>query len=664
MSETVGRRQRRARAESRSGCLRQLIVGELRSYSPAYESMAMLDTVATALIAGATNSGRAYTGAKVLSLTALDHASYPAESGLCTMLCVVLWCGPPVVSWVATDLDLDAARAPGAHKIAEGALPESLALEFHRAGLLRAPSLCFEPSRPMLPPTRFVLAAIRPALQACVDVAWDGSVSRRCPRTPGACVACDRVWRTALHLVEPPTSLSSSATRTATASARPIVRALASVIAQAPTPSCLPRTSFAATSLASPTQALCKSPVVPPAPDAQQQRQGPPLSDQRAKRQRRDPAECVLVATEHPLPTRPTQATAPASVAVVAAAPVVHPRCACATCGAASRFCVGKIVRVECTAGCRTPFHRTCWRAMAVVPDETRACETPDCWGLWARVTSARRASDGSESAPYIEWSRPQRRPAASVAAATTKDGAKSTTTRRRMGRAGASAMGPPAPTPPAKGEDQTRTPYKQKAADTDHNDNNTPDGDQEDGNENTYVGRVRRRRPRQQLRGPPHKRIDPLKVVARPATATADTDRSDERAVAEQHATRLKRQQTDALVRNAIAATTTTKPLDGSGRKRSRRSRTAKKEAVQTTAPASDDAVSQGDTSSRGPRDVYGVWAAFFEWDHVPLSLLPEAPATPPSVGRMWTLPPLLRDDVPRASAVWACLCTSVPLA
>ncbi|AVK75567.1 hypothetical protein pqer_cds_1145 [Pandoravirus quercus] len=662
MSETVGRRQRRARAESRGGCLRQLIVGELRSYSPAYESMAMLDTVATALIAGATNSGRAYTGAKVLSLTALDHASYPAESGLCTMLCVVLWCGPPVVSWVATDLDLDAARAPGAHKIAEGALPESLALEFHRAGLLRAPSVCFEPSRPMLPPTRFVLAAIRPALQACVNVAPDGSVSRRCPRTPGACVACDRVWRTALHLVEPPTSPSSSATRAATVSARPIVRALASVIAQATTSS--PRqASFAPAHQASSTQ----TPALP-AHDAQQrqrrqQQQGPPLADQRAKRQRREHKECVPIATEHPLPTRPTQATTPASVGVVAAAPVVHPRCACAACSAASRFCVGKIVRVECTAGCRTPFHRTCWRAMAVVPDETRACATPDCWGLWARVTSARRASDGSESTPYIEWSRPQRRPTASVATATTKDGAKSTTTRRRMGRAGASAMGPPAPMPPAKGEDQTRMPCKQKTADTDHNDN-TLDGDQEDGNEGAYVGRVRRRRPRQQLRGPPHKRIDPLKVVARPAIATADTDRSDERAVAEQHATRLKRQQTDALVRNAIAATTTTKPLDGSGRKRSRRSRTAKKEAVQTTTPASDDAVPSSDAPSRGPQDVYGVWAAFFEWDHVPLSLLPEAPAAPPSVGRMWTLPPLLREDVPRASAVWACLCTSVPLA
>ncbi|AGO83299.1 hypothetical protein pdul_cds_1027 [Pandoravirus dulcis] len=689
MSETAGHRQQRPRSEGRGRCLRRLIVGELRSYSTAYESMAMLDTVATALIAGVTNSGRAYAGAKVLSLTALDHASYPPGSGLCTMLCVVRWCGPAEVAWVATDIDLDAARAPGAHKIAEGALPESLALEFHRAGLLRVPSLCFETCRPMLPPTRFVIAAVRPALDACVAVAADGSVARRC--APGACGNCDRVWRTALRLVEPP---SSSIARTANVSAvRPVLRALASTISQAlPTaPSLSPQTlpTAMASPLAVPTQAVRPAPTVPSAavPRRQRQRrqQGRLSEEQHAQVKQSHPGERGPAPAECKAPTTPTaQAAVPpsAAVGVVAAAPVAHPRCACTTCSAASRFCVGKVVRVECTAGCRTAFHRACWRAMAVVPDESRACATPDCWGLWARVTSARRAGDGSEGMPYVEWSRPQRRP---VAAVSTRDAKTTTAARRRVGRPIVPATGPPTSSSvsSARSDARTRVPQEQKAPVDDRNPNdnhgdhtnnnsnsNSKNNDgsggckgqqqQQEEDEGVYVGRVRRRRPRQQLRGPPHKRIDPLKAVARPPTV--DADRSDERAVAEQYATRLKRQQADALVRNAVAAAAAaTKSLEGSGRRR-RRTRTPKGDDAGTATETPDAGIPQSDALSVGPRDVYGVWAAFFEWDHVPLSLLPEAPATPPPSGQMWTLPPLLRENAPYGPAAWACLCVPAP--
>nr|UMO78206.1 hypothetical protein [Pandoravirus belohorizontensis] len=680
MSDPEGRRQarQRAQAKGRGGCLRRLIVGELRSYSTAYESMAMLDTVATALIAGIINSGRAYAGAKVVSLTALDHASYPPGSGLCTMVCVVRWCGPAEVAWVATDLDLDAARAPGAHKIAEGALPESLALEFHRAGLLRVPSLCFETCRPMLPPARFVIAAVRPALDACVAIGADGSVARRC--APGACSNCDRVWRTALRLVEPP---PPPIARTASMpAARPVLRALASAIYQtlptgsslSPQPLPMAMVSYSSSSSAVPT------PIVPPTavPRRQRQRrqQGHLSEEQRAAvgqchRDERGPppAECRTSATS----AAQAAVAPPATVGVVAAAPVAHPRCACATCSAASRFCVGKVVRVECTAGCRTSFHRACWRAMGVAPDESRACATPDCWGLWARVTSARRAGDGSETAPYVEWSRPQRRP---VAAASSRDAKVTTAVRRRAGRPIVPAARPPASSvSSAKSDVRTRAPREPRAAvdgrdpgddHGDHTNNNSKPNDGNDGcksqqqheeDEGVYVGRVRRRRPRQQLRGPPHKRIDPLKAVARPPTV--DADRSDERAVAEQHATRLKRQQADALVCNAVAAAATaTKPVEGSGRGRRRRSRVTKCDEARTA----DAVVPQSDVPSVGPRDVYGVWAAFFEWDHVPLSLLPEAPATPPPSGQMWTLPPLLRENVPCGPAAWACLCVPAP--
>lgn len=687
MSDPEGRRQprQRAQAKGRGGCLRRLIVGELRSYSTAYESMAMLDTVATALIAGVTNSGRAYAGAKVISLTALDHASYPPGSGLCTMVCVVRWCGPAEVAWVATDLDLDAARAPGAHKIAEGALPESLALEFHRAGLLRVPSLCFETCRPMLPPTRFVIAAVRPALDACVAVAADGSVARRC--APGACDNCDRVWRTALRLVEPPPPPSIARTASMPA-ARPVLRALASAIYQTlPTaPSLSPQTLPMATVSSSSSPAV-PTPIVPPAavPRRQRQRrqqghlseeQHAPVKPSHSDERGPAPTECKASMT----PTAQAAVPPSASAGVVAAAPVAHPRCACATCSTVSRFCVGKVVRVECTAGCRTAFHRVCWRAMGVAPDESRACATPDCWGLWARVTSARRAGDGSETAPYVEWSRPQRRP---VAAASSRDAKTTTAARRRAGRPIVPAPRPPASSSvqSARSDTRARVQREPKAAVDDHdpsddrgdhtnNINNTKTNDGNDGcksqqqqqqqqeeDEGVYVGRVRRRRPRQQLRGPPHKRIDPLKAVARPPAA--DADRSDERAVAEQHATRLKRQQADALVRNAAAAAAAaTKSLEGSGRGRRRRPRATKGDDAGTP----DAVVPQSDPSSVGPRDVYGVWAAFFEWDHVPLSLLPEAPLAPPPSGQMWTLPPLLRGDAHYGSTAWACLCVPAP--
>ncbi|AGO85781.1 hypothetical protein psal_cds_1376 [Pandoravirus salinus] len=668
--------RQQSQPRTRAGCLRRLIVGELRSYSPAYASTAMMDTVATALIAGVTNSGRVYPGARVLSLTALDHASYPAGSGLCTMLCVVRWCGPSEIAWVATDLDLDAARAPSAHKIAEGALPESLAMEFYRVGLLRMPAMCHESSRPMAPPMRFDVVAVRPALAACVVVASDGSVSRRCPSTPGACSDCDRVWRTALRLVEPPPPLTAARASAASSPLmRPLARAIASVIAQTTTTTAQSVCTCTGPPTPPPGTLESQTPALP-GRDARrrqrrQQQQEVPVSDLRAARgQRCESDGSVGVDIKEPAPsTNVAQATVKVPV-VVAAAPVVHPRCACTTCGATSRSCTGKIVRVECTAGCRTPFHRACWRAMATAPDETRACATPDCWGLWARVTSVRRARDGSEDTPYIEWSRPRRqRPAVDASqtvAAPAKGGAPSTAgRRRRAGRAPSPTLASCVPTAPTRDEDKTLRPGVPKGLNLQNNINGSDQvkDDQEKGDEDAYMGRVRRRRPRQQLRGPPHKRIDVVKAVAKPVLPSSDTQRADERAAAQQRATRIERQQTDALVCHAAAAAA--RPIDGTGRNRHRRSReSTKRQAVPAPQSTHGVVVPQEDDVPKGPRDVYGVWAAFFEWDQVPLSLLPEAPATPPPVGQMWAPPPLLRDNVPHGSAVWTCLCTPVPLA
>ncbi|WBR15010.1 hypothetical protein pkur_cds_836 [Pandoravirus kuranda] len=685
------------RSERRRGsCMQRLLVGELRSYSAAFEGMAMLDTVATALIGGVINSGRAYPGAKVLSLTALDHDAYPAGSGLCTMVCVVRWCGPPGVAWVATDLDINPTRFPESDVIAEGALPDGLVVEFHRAGLLNTPRMSSEASRPLPPPPRFVIAALRPRLCATVEVAPDGSISRRpTPQADDACPDHDRVWRTPEHLVRPLTTvtrqniaavgrcLSGTLARDAVPASvtRAVAKAIVSTLASIKTPAST-ATSPADVATVRVSHTACKI--------ASRERRRRDTQQQQLLQQRqeaRPTAQKTQIArssvTSSPALTHraclpsPKGSPAPSSgdadgnairtqtLAVVATSPsiVTHAKCAAADCAAASKAATGKIVRVECTAGCRVTFHRPCWRAMAIGATDTRPCMTPDCWGLWARVTSStRRAVDGAETPPYVEWSRTPRRSPASVGVAGSLSGDQSTAAHKPCPPKATSpspalpCAAPAGPIRSAKADDKTTGGA----------------GDVSDG----YVGRIRRRRLRQRQNGPPHKRLDSVKTLARAADEAPSIvvagGATVESAMAEQEMTRARRRLAivpvvrggaalgQMVLKTKKARATTTRPAKGQC---ARGNHTPSPEP--TTSIRATEAIGTEETRKpeTAPTDLNGAWAAFFEWDSVPPSLVPEAPAARPSTEGLWTPPPLLvmaggGTALCCPAAVWSCFC------
>nr|UMO80387.1 hypothetical protein [Pandoravirus aubagnensis] len=700
--QTRPERQRR-----RGGCMQRLLVGELRSYSTAFEGMAMLDTVATALIAGVINSGRAYPGAKVLSLTALDHDAYPPGSGLCTMVCVVRWCGPPGVAWVATDLDLAPSRFPESDVIAQGALPDGLVVEFHRAGLLHTPRMSSEASRPLPPPPRFVVAALRPHLCATVQVAPDGSVLRRCAQPSNACGKCDRIWRTSIRLIAPPTSTERCDLGTLTRDAVPayVTRAIAKAIVS----------TLASTKSLSPAVAPADAPsarihrshqdaigpqkhrpqqsrLQPPPQQQRHQQDAPPKEtqplcatraptrlasallhddDRSPKGPRVDPrdddgggdsssstnARTILPTAGLVIATRPAFATSPSII--------VHARCAAAGCGAASRAGTGKIVRVECTAGCRVTFHRSCWRTMAIEPSDARPCMTPDCWGLWTRVTSTRRNADGSETPAYVEWARaPRRSPnpnrvQAHARKRHTLATIESATTAARR--------------------------HESAASESQSNRNGTPTTTATE-SDDTYVGRIRRRRLRQNQSGPPHKRMESIKALGRPLVSEATEAGAAtpvvvaggarvKSALVEQEMTRAKRRLTTmptmrgsaALGGATLLAKKARTPRSTKGPRADKNSDTAcsgraldSEDMAATPPPSTFDRV---DKHEPAPVDLNGAWAAFFEWDHVPPSLVPEMPAARPSTDGLWTPPPLLvmtGGDTALCcpAAVWSCFC------
>lgn len=687
--------------------MQRLLVGELRSYSTAFEGMAMLDTVATALIAGVINSSRAYPGAKVLSLTALDHDAYPPGSGLCTMVCVVRWCGPPGVAWVATDLDLAPSRFPETDVIAEGALPDGLVVEFHRAGLLHTPRLSSEASRPLPPPPRFVVAALRPHLCATIDVASDGSISRHCMEPSNACGKCDRIWRTSVPLITPPTQMERCDLRTLTRDAVPayVTRAIAKAIVSTLTSN---KSMASAVASADALSARIRRPrqgTVGPKkhqpeqsqssqrqPQQQQQRDAPPKEtrsvcaarasahvppppllrddDQPPKGERANIGDvnsgCDNTNARAVLPIPPADAVA-RSAAATSPSIVVHARCTAAGCAAVSRAGIGKIVRIECTAGCRVTFHRSCWRAMAIEPSDARPCMTPDCWGLWARVTSTRRGADGAEAPAYVEWARAAEHSPSPVKAHTRKRHTptvtESSSSTKQHGSA-ASKAPMVAPFEPRSNRNGTTTTTTER--------------------DDTYVGRIRRRRLRQNQSGPPHKRMESIKALGRPLVGeAAETTKATpvvvaggaraKSALAEQEMTRAKRRMaTMPAARGSVV-------LDGATllTKKARTSRPNKgpragEDAVATRSkralPSEDTAVSSPpldkvDRHEPVPVDLNGAWAAFFEWERVPPSLVPETPAARPSTSGLWTPPPLLLMAGGGAAlccpaAVWSCFC------
>nr|UDO46943.1 hypothetical protein [Pandoravirus massiliensis] len=674
----------------RGSCMQRLLVGELRSYSTAFEGMAMLDTVVTALIAGVINSGRVYPGARVLSLTALDQDSYPPGSGLCTMVCVVRWCGPPGVTWVATDLDLDPSRFPKDDIIAGGTPSDGLLVEFQRAGLVHTPRISSDASRPLPPPPRFLVTALRPRLCATVDVAPDGSISRRRTEPPGARDEFDRIWNTSIPLIRPSTAARhdveaigrciSAALPRDTASAR-VTRAIAKAIV-----SSLASTKNAGSAAVYPiddSPARTRRPR-PNGPAAAAQPH-PTQPQQSRKRQSPQDARCCLaeqiVSTTVPtsqavspapdLQQRPARAhTAPpvpaaterdgtrTSRPIVATSPmiIVHARCAAVECRGPSRTGTGKIVRVECTAGCRVTLHRTCWRAMAIDPSDTRPCMTPDCWGHWSRVTSTRRAADGSEAVAYVEWTRILMR------------SAEPTTRAREKRTRAANSAGDPRPSVAAKASAPTAFAGGPRPTVAEADD--------------TYVGRIRRRRLRQKQSGPPHKRLESVKALARPlvsecaGTATPPVVVAGgarvESAPAEQEATRAKRRLANMPpVRGPALATTAMVPSAKKTRASARARKGSRAGNVDVEVPSKDanpkEAVTvvpaEANQADSMPMDLNGAWAAFFEWDRVPPSLVPETAAARPTTEGMWTPPPLLvmadgGADLCCPAAVWSCFC------
>lgn len=638
----------------------------------------MLDTVAAALMAGVINSGRVYPGARLLSLTALDHDAYPPGSGLCTMVCVVRWCGPPGVAWVATDLDVSPSRFPESDIIAEGALPDGLVVEFHRAGLLHTPRMSSEASRPLPPPPRFVIAALRPRLCNAVDVAPDGSISRRTAQSSdGACPGDDRVWRTCVHLVAPMTTatrqnvatlgrcLSGTLSHDAAVPGcvtRTVAKAIASALVSIKSPASLASTRSDASTLQS-----CHS--ASKIPNRGQSRQDTHLRqdaqpEARTAQVARTPEASTSAQQAPQTPERSSMvslqnnsnATYTARPAVATSPPIVtHAKCVAAGCAVASKAGTGKIVRVECTAGCRVTFHRPCWRAMAISATDTRPCMTPDCWGLWARVTSTRRAVDGSETPPYVEWARTPRRPPASVTAPRDVCGTRPVTVRKPCPSNARSHVTPADP--------GRRTKDGGEIVVVANNIGNDSDG---------YVGRIRRRRLRQRQNGPPHKRLESVKTLARlsedgaPPTVVAG-GACVESALAEQEMTRAKRRLAimPVVVRSADLGATVPKTKRTRMSVRPTREPRGNDSAPPNPTTIQTDAIATGEACKpvAAPTDLNGAWAAFFEWDSVPPSLVPEAPAARPSTEGLWTPPPLLVMAGGGAAlccpaAVWSCFC------
>jgi hypothetical protein len=279
---------------------------------------------------------------------------------------------------------------------------------------------------------------------------------------------------------------------------------------------------------------------------------------------------------------------------------------------------------------------------MALLPDETRACVTPDCWGLWARVTSTKRSIGGSEAHTHIEWSR-QNWPLlinASVGSARGVD-RESTPARRRRRRAGPPPAQAPTETPSRKNlptDDKGAVAVDDRKAgikrDSDVKDRDLDDKDgcgtanERSADDRPYVGRIRRRQLQQQQRGPPHKRIDIIKTIVRSppsAKTAAESSILDDRAAAEQEATRTKRQQEHILVRAATLAAQV--PIVGKRSLRKPRQGRPFVRRTEAAVPATKEVAEPDDTLHQ---HIEGLWASLFEWDRAPALYPPRKPTEP----------------------------------
>jgi len=178
----ISSRRRKPGAAHGSSCMQRLIVCELRSYLPEERDVIMLHTVATAKIAEAINATRIYAGARVLSLTSLQHDSYIPGSRQCTYLCVMRWCGPSNMVWVASDLEAKTGSGT------RGPIPDTLLSDFYRTDVGRAMwggGLSGDTSWLTHTCTQqpFFITAVSPTLVDSVEVCHDGSIRPRCLHT-------------------------------------------------------------------------------------------------------------------------------------------------------------------------------------------------------------------------------------------------------------------------------------------------------------------------------------------------------------------------------------------------------------------------------------------------------------------------------------------------